>query len=343
MAKFDVREKINVGIVAPSSVVPKVEFKLGLEKLKKFGLEPHVHPQVKKRLGFYAGSDAERAEAFLEAALSPDYSVVWCARGGYGATQVLPILDRLAGKFPKPPRKLLVGYSDSVILQEYVKRRWGWSILHANMPGIRSFLTMEKSEDDALETWIREWHARSAPSQMFLKKLKLKFLTDPPKQAVSGKMFGGNLSLWASMRGTPFAPPVLNAESRDTLLFFEDITESLCRIDRMVQQLYQSGTFQGVGAIVLGNFLQCNDAVASVLKSERSPVRNPKPSQMVPLRPSVSQQKALKTIFGGLGEFLNIPVAYGMPVGHGPEHAPLPLGADYRIKPDGRIELLSWE
>ena len=50
----------------------------------------------------------------------------------------------------------------------------------------------------------------------------------------------------------------------------------------------------------------------------------------------------IPAIFGEVGERLGIPVAYGLPVGHGPEHFPLPLGARCKLTEDGRFSLESW-
>ena len=52
---------------------------------------------------------------------------------------------------------------------------------------------------------------------------------------------------------------------------------------------------------------------------------------------------ALDEIFASVGRKLGIPVAVGLPVGHGPNFAPLPLGARYELSPDGSLRLLSWD
>ena len=49
---------------------------------------------------------------------------------------------------------------------------------------------------------------------------------------------------------------------------------------------------------------------------------------------------ALKATFIPLGEKLGIPVAIGLPVGHGPNYAPLPLGAEYILTPQGTLRVI---
>src|ERR1035437_8184066 len=134
-------EKLVIGIVAPSSVVPQYEFSEGLKRLRaEKRIEVRVHPQCRKMELFFAGSDEDRAHAFLEMAMDPEIHVLWCARGGYGAYRLLPLLDQFTPQGRTPPRKLIVGYSDATLLLEYARSRWGWSALHGPMPGLLSFL-----------------------------------------------------------------------------------------------------------------------------------------------------------------------------------------------------------
>src|SRR4051812_41762156 len=107
---------IKVGVVATSSVVPPVELELGVEKLKESGLDVRVHPCCLKQYLTYAGNDQQRAAAFWELDWDRDINVLWAARGGYGATRLLPILEAWTVRHGIPPRKLLVGYSDITAL-----------------------------------------------------------------------------------------------------------------------------------------------------------------------------------------------------------------------------------
>ena len=115
-----------IGVFAPSNKLPAVEFGIGLEHLRRAGLEVQVHPQCENADFLFAGTDRERAYAFHDFARDPKISVLWCARGGYGAVRLLPLLDQLTAKKKPPKGKLLVGYSDATILLEYVRARWGW-------------------------------------------------------------------------------------------------------------------------------------------------------------------------------------------------------------------------
>ena len=103
--------RIRIGIIATSSVVPKVEFELGVDVLQEKGYSVDVHPTVLGEYYFYPAPDAERAEALIDFSMRSDLDAIWCARGGYGATHLLPFLDRAKKKLQskKVKKKTLLG------------------------------------------------------------------------------------------------------------------------------------------------------------------------------------------------------------------------------------------
>lgn len=332
-----------IGIVAPSNKLPSVEFRLGLRKLRSAGLKVEVHPQCRRHDFLFAGTDSERAGAFYEYATDPRFSVLWCARGGYGAVRILPLLDRLTEDNGIPGRKLLVGYSDATALLEYVRSRWGWATLHGPMPAMRRFCLQTADEWESLRDFLRG--ARRSGVKAPWEKARMRFIGKRPRGSIEGRVVGGNLTVWTSLLGTPFA-----ASPRSKILFFEDVDEGIYRLDRMIQQLRLSNGLAGARAIFLGNFLGCNDTVAKVLRrmpgsdAERDLLLDsPRPEDLRPLRKKFESKQAIQRIFGELGEALGIPVACGLPVGHGPGIASLPLGARYRLDRQGKLELLEWD
>lgn len=326
---------ISVGIVAASSTVPKVEFDIGVEHLRAAGFKVTTHPQVLEHHFTFAGTDDRRADAIYEYANDPNIDVVWMARGGYGAGRLLPMLEEMTRKRGKPKqRKLLIGYSDVTVLHEFVRSRWGWCTLHAPMPSASNFSLLKESEWKATLDLI---HGRK-PANVWNDQ-PLRFLNRAPDKAIESELVGGNLSLWASVMGTPFAPA-----TNGRMVFLEDIGEPFYRIDRMMTQLVQADSFKGVRALILGDFTNCNDEDNQCLAppdasiDPRTLLNNPAAKKQS-LRKVYQQPEAFQEIFA----HLPIPVAIGLPVGHGPNFAPLPLGAKYRLTPDGRFDLLEWD
>jgi muramoyltetrapeptide carboxypeptidase len=320
-------QPIPVGIFAGSSVVPQIEFRAGVEHLRKNGFEPRIQSQVSAEEFIFPGSDADRAKAFYDLAVDPNIPVLWAARGGYGATRLIPHLDIYTYRGRPKSKKLLVGYSDVTVLHEFVRQKWGWSTLHAPMPAASNFDSLDPAEWNAIVQYVRGGQA-DPPWQ----HATLNWLTDPPAQPIRAPLVGGNLSLWTAMAGTSLAarPPV------GKIIFLEDVGEAFYRIDRMIVQLHQSGAFDGAAAIVLGDFTNCND-------EDNQCLADPATGAKKSLRKVYQQPEAFQRIFGDLGKRVGVPVAQGLPVGHGPNYAPLPLGATYELTPAGTLQLLEWD
>lgn len=329
----------KVGIVALSSVVPPVEFEIGAAFLREQGFDTVIHPQVLTTHWMHAGDDIARAEALMQFAFDPSIDAIWCARGGYGAAKTLPVLDRLTAERGVPPKKLLVGYSDVTVAHEFVRNRWNWSTLHAVMPAAANFSRLPNDDWPATRAAVLGEGSIDWPWA----RNTLRWLTPPPVQAIEAPLIGGNLSLWQTLAGTPYAPP-----RRPHILFLEDLAEVYYRIDRMMTHVEQSGLLDTAVAIVLGDFTDCRDESNTCLAappqgvSPRDWLSNPNAARQ-PLRPTYSYEDMQREVFSTIGLRRNLPIAIGLPVGHGPNFAPLPLGAKYRLSPEGSIALVEWD
>lgn len=320
-------DNIKVGIFAASSIVPHVEFTAGVEHLRKFGFDPIVNAQVSKHHFMFPGSDEDRAESIYGFAKDPSVNVLWAARGGYGAGRLLPILDKLTReRGAPPPKKLLIGYSDVTVLHEFARTRWKWNTLHAPMPAASNFSKLDEKEWKAIVDLV---HAK--PTALPWEQTTLQWMTDPLQQTVRAELVGGNLALWVAMAGTPWAP-----SGKGKIIFLEDVDEPFYRVDRMMIQLEQAGAFDGAHAIVLGDFTNCKDENNTCLD-------RPGSDQRKPLRKVFEQTEAFEHIFHPIARRTGVPIAQGLPVGHGPHFAPLPLGAQYELSPAGKLKLLSWD
>ena len=220
-------EPIPVGIFAGSSVVPQIEFRAGIEHLRKNGFEPRIQSQVSAEEFIFPGSDLDRVTAFYDLANDPNIPVLWAARGGYGATRLIPQLEHFTKKLGRPKvKKLLVGYSDVTVLHEFVRQRWGWSTLHAPMPAASNFGSLAPAEWRAIVDYVR-----GQPADPPWQHTTLNWLTEPPAKPLRAELIGGNLSLWAAMAGTSVA-----AGGKGKIIFLEDVGEAHYRIDRMIVQ-----------------------------------------------------------------------------------------------------------
>ncbi len=342
------KSRLRVRIVAPSSVVPQAELKLGVAELRSRGFKVEVDRQVSRRNLFFAGSHAERLDALVAALWSETVDVVWCARGGYGANHLLSGLEKaLKEKGTPPGPKVLVGASDATSLLHFVRTRLGVSALHAPMPGLKHFVLLPEAEKAALFSWL----GGEVPAQPWGAKLKLKWWSKVPSGPVRGTLVGGNLTVWNTLLGTPFQP----RHREPALLFVEDVTETLPRLDRALRHLILAGGLEGVSGIVLGNFLSCEDAVPQVMGKLPARLVGASPAKLQaglralpktalsPLRRKYSQIQGLKAMFEALSSETGVPIAWGLPVGHGPGQFPLPLGLEASISPEGLMTVGRWD
>jgi muramoyltetrapeptide carboxypeptidase len=225
----------HVALVAPSGPFDRDAFERGVRLLSSRGYVCHYDEAIFARDGYLAGDDTRRERELLRALADPDIKVLIAARGGFGATRLLPCLSvsavRAAGKG-------LVGFSDITALHALWARA-GVASLHAAMVAKVGDL------DEARQLrWLRALEGAPTPA--------LTGLSAVVPGRVEGRLVGGNLAVLAALVGTPFAPPL-----EGSVLFLEDIGERPYRIDRMLTTLTHAGWFEQVRGVAFGAFSEC--------------------------------------------------------------------------------------
>jgi muramoyltetrapeptide carboxypeptidase len=235
----------RVRLIAPASPFDPGLFRAGLRVLEGLGLVPVVDRGEFVRDGFLAGSDQRRAEKLMSALQEEDSKAVWCIRGGYGTARLLPLLD-----LPRLRRhpKLLVGFSDVTALLVQFTRPGGFVTIHG--PVITQLSRLPASDLRWLRTLL---FGTRAPERVPLSRT----LTLVAGKA-EGRLVAGNLSILASLAGTPFAPDL-----RGALLCLEDVGEEAYRLDRVFWQIVSAGLLKRVRGIVVGDLAGCKPEGAS--------------------------------------------------------------------------------
>ncbi|MFF6900470.1 S66 peptidase family protein [Streptomyces hydrogenans] len=124
-----------------------------------------------------------------------------------------------------------------------------------------------------------------------------------------GPLTGGNLTMLASSLGTATAP-----DTEGRILLLEDVGEDPYRLDRSLTQLRRAGVLQRTVGVVLGDFTDCG--------------------------PPAQVEAVLRDRLSNLG----VPVAAGLPAGHGPRQLTILLGAHAVLRTDPpRLTLPSHE
>jgi muramoyltetrapeptide carboxypeptidase len=284
----------KVSVVAPSFSYNPERVEKGLAILRDFGLSPELPPGTDAKEGYFAGPDEHRLSLLERALLEPGTKALFAARGGYGAARLLPRLPYAA---LRGSPKILVGFSDITALSLGLYAKAGLVTLHG--PNVGSL------------SWDEESTAR-LKALLFGEALP-RFSLPAPKTLAPGKaegiLLGGNLSLVASLVGTPYLPSL-----RGAILFLEEIDEKPYRVDRMLTQLILAGVLDEVAGVLVGQFSGCVD----------------------PSYPRPTWEEVVAERLANRG----VPVLGGYPGGHEKVNWPLLVGAPAAIDADeGTVEL----
>ena len=241
------RPGARVRVIAPAGPIPADLLDAGVALLRSWDLEVQVAPgvlDVDPGLRYLAGTDAARAEQFMNAWCDPDVDAVFCARGGYGCLRMLDLLDWDAIAATGP--KVFAGSSDVTAIHHGLNTRLGLSTLFAPMVASVAF-----TQDPVAAEKLRHILFESEPPAP---------ITTPAAGGLTsgkarGVTFGGNASLLAAILGSPHAAP----PPPGAILLLEDVTEEPYRLDRIITQLARAGWFDRLAGIALGSWTQCGE------------------------------------------------------------------------------------
>jgi muramoyltetrapeptide carboxypeptidase len=228
----------TIGIAAPASPFDRDAFEKGVGVLESLGFQVKIPEGIFKREGYHAGSDDERAALLMDLFKDDTIRAVFCARGGFGALKILPLID--FGAICEHP-KVLLGFSDITTLLVAVHQACNMVAFHG--PLVTSLAQGSETTIKALTSAV------SSVDPLVLAPSKPEVL-HPGK--ASGIIIGGNLTTLIHLVGTPFEPRL-----NGCILFLEDRGEAPYRIDRMLTQLLLGGHLDGLSGIILGSFDDC--------------------------------------------------------------------------------------
>ncbi len=227
-------------VVAPAGPVDPARLESGMARLRALGLEVDLAPHARGQEGFLAGPDRERADDLEAAFADAGARGVIYARGGYGTTRLLPMLDLEA---MARAGKLLVGFSDATALGLALSRREPFPFLHG--PTVSDLGGRAPGHDE--ESLTAGLFGRHAGGRQ-----RLSGLTPLRPGRASGIVMGGCLSLVTALVGTPYEPSL---DGR--ILFLEDVQEEPFRLDRMLNHLRTAGRLERLAGLIFGQFHAC--------------------------------------------------------------------------------------
>lgn len=202
------------------------------------------------------------------------------------------MVDRVNWEALAQNPKWVIGFSDVTVLHSHIFSLLGMATLHADM--VPQFL----KKGDKSRSFTSTIEALNG------KPVQLAASAHPLNVggSATGPLIGGNLSILYSLMGSPSSPP-----SQGAILFIEDLDEYLYHIDRMMMNLRRNGFFAGLAGVVVGGLTDMHD-------------------NAVPF--GQSAEEIVRSHF----DRFNIPVAFGLPIGHTPENWAVVHGAHYTLE-----------
>jgi muramoyltetrapeptide carboxypeptidase len=230
----------TIGLIAPASAENKNTIQTGIDFLKAKGFKIKEGKYIYNRFGYLAGTDIERSEDLINMFLDPSVKMILCIRGGYGSMRTLPYIDF---NIIKNNPKIFVGFSDITTYLNIFYSKCGLITFHGPM--------LNSNFDDVtfkclLDTIMGGYNPYTISNP---KNIRTKCNFNEPSEGI---LVGGNLSLICSTLGTNY-----ELDTKDKILFLEDVNEEPYSIDRKLTQLILSNKLQQCRGIILGQFTNC--------------------------------------------------------------------------------------
>ncbi len=277
----------TIGITCPSGFMDAKKSTACINTLQKWGF----NVMVGKTLGgnstnYFSASDEDKVDELQAMLDSKDIHAILFGRGGYGMSR---IIDKLNFKeFRKNP-KWLIGFSDITVLHCHLFSKVKVASIHGPMAG--AFNTYNSTTIDALQkTMAGKKINYTCPSHHLNRTGK-----------ITGELIGGNLALLSNVIGTKS-----DFNTKNKILFIEDVGEFLYSADRMLQQLKRNGKFNHLSGLIVGGFTEMKDTERPFGKTME------------------------EIIYDVVKEF-DYPVCFGFPISHGNINLSVKIGVPYQL------------
>jgi muramoyltetrapeptide carboxypeptidase len=228
----------TVGIICTARKFTVEETTPAVELLKSWGLSVKLGKTIGLDNHQLGGSDDERASDFQAMINDPEIKAIWCARGGYGTVRMI---DKIDFKPLLKNPKWVIGFSDVTVLHSHI-HQLGLATIHAIMPF--SVTRTQLSSILALK------------ETLFGHKVEYQIPASIENKSgnATGILVGGNLSIIYSLLGS-----TSSIETKDKILFIEDLDEYLYHVDRMLMNLKRNGYFSQLKGLIVGGMTDMHD------------------------------------------------------------------------------------
>lgn len=279
----------TIGIVCPAGFMPYDKAQTCISILKQWGFNVKVGKTLGNQLNYFSGTDEERLDDLQLMLDDTEVKAVLCGRGGYGVGRIIDNIN--FKKFRKHP-KWVIGFSDITVLHSHLFNRYKIASLHSPMAAAFNEGGYENEYVQSLRLALTGVKGNyTCATHEYNKKGK-----------ASGKLVGGNLSLFAHLIGTPS-----DVNTKNKILFLEDVGEYIYNTDRMLYQLKRSGKLDKLAGLIIGGFTDMKDTTTPFGKD------------------------VYEAIFDIVKDY-EYPTCFKFPVSHDKENYALKIGVEYELR-----------
>jgi muramoyltetrapeptide carboxypeptidase len=280
----------TIGIVSTSSPTTPEAVDNMKRYFEKRGYFVKVAPNALAKFGFMAGTNKQRADDFNLMLHSPEVRMIVTSMGGAGAVHLLPLIDYEA--ISSDP-KIVTGLSNPAIILNAIS-------CVANVPTFHGPNGVEFGTGP-LTRFCEEnfWPMVSENLHMphtFPVKNEMKILR--AGEVAEGRLFGGHQRTIQPLIGTPYEPPW-----RDSILFIEESSDELYRIDAMLAHFRLADVFDSINGLIVGSSAEPYEVEAETI--EDIVLRN--------------------------CEGYDFPIVVDVPIGHTDDKITVPIGCRVRL------------
>lgn len=285
----------TIGVVNPSYWMDEEQLQFALTIFEKRGYKIIRGASTRLKYRQYAGTPEARADDLLAMFRNPDVDAIICARGGYGANRVLPLLDY---DLIKTHPKIFMGYSDITGYLTSISQQTNLITFHG--PMMTTFKTEAIDYNlDTMETVLSgtdDTYTIFPPDELPPRILR--------EGLAEGPLWGGNMSLLLERLSTPE-----ELITDGCILFLEEVDEYLYAFDRLMLHLKNSGALENIRGLIMGELVN--------MKDQKTPFA----------------QTTDEIIMDVCRDF-SFPIITNFPCGHGRYQATLPISCPVRLNAD---------
>lgn len=230
-----------IAFTSPAGYISLEDVEPARQLWESWGYTVRIGETIGKRDCSFGGSDALRLADLQQLMDEPSVSAILCARGGYGVNRILDELNLTS--FKKHP-KWMIGFSDITALHLHLYR-------NAHIASIHSKMCNSFPKDWSIAEPLVQDTIQSIKTVLEGKSITYAALPDNNNRLgeCEGFLVGGNLAIIASMMGT-----ASEIDTRDAILFVEEVGEYLYSIDRMFSTLQRAGKLASLKGLIIGGF-----------------------------------------------------------------------------------------